>query len=177
MSHSDLTAFIRAYRPDKLFAVTDERRAIMTEGAPTLTVIDKAYGDGSAAVWTMQVLSVFNEYVGKREKMDDWQIENLAKSIVSGYGWLKASEIMLFLARYASGHYGSLYGVIDPTEITVNLKEKFIPWRAMIVREVEDEKASAERESYASRPGILKPDQIKALKERISRINDSLNNS
>jgi len=154
--------------------VNDSKRAIMNEVAPTLTVIDKAYGDGSATVWLMQVLAVFNEYVGKREKMDDWQLENLARSIVANCGWLKASEMMLFLNRYASGKYGPLYGAIEPNEVMRNLTENFIPWRARIVQEEEDKKAREERESYYNRPGILKPDEIKKLKERLNEINDKL---
>ena len=154
----------------------NERRAVVGN-APTLTIIDKAYGDGSAMIWLCQQLADFNEFCGKKEKMDDWQIEQLARGIIANFGYLKASEIMLFLYQYKMGWWGPLYGVIDPQEFMVVLKEKFNPWRARIVEQVENEKARAERESYYNRPDVLKPDEIRKLKERINRINDNLKKS
>lgn len=152
----------------------DEKRAVMSEISPTLTVIDKAYFDGAAMIWLCKQLADFNEFCGKKEKMDDWQIEQLARGIVANFGQLKASEIMLFLYQYKMGQWGPLYGTIDPQDFMVILTQRFMPWRARIIADAEDEKERAKRDSYGKRPGILKPDQIKALKERISKINDNL---
>lgn len=170
-NYSDLNAFVNAYNPTKLMDVNTDT-AVTTEKSPYIVVVEKTYGDGSAAVWLMQVLSVFNEYCGKREKMDDWQIEGLAKNIVRQFGDLKASEIMLFLNRYANGHYGPLYGTVDPTDLMYSLKEKFIPWRARIIQKEEDERQWKERESWAK--NALKPDEIRKLKERINKINENV---
>jgi len=149
----------------------DEKRAVMSEISPTLMVVEKAYGDGSAMIWLSKQLAEFNEFCGKKEKMDDWQIEQLARGIVTRFSQLKVSEIMLFLYQYKMGKWGPLYGTIDPQEFTAVLEKKFLPWRATVVAEAENEKARAERESWANRPDILKPDEIKALKERLAKIN------
>lgn len=152
----------------------DEKRAVMSEISPTLTVIEKSYGDGSATIWLCKHLADFNEFCGKREKMDDWQIEQLARGIVTSLGQLKASEIMLFIYQYKMGQWGPLYGTVDPQEFMAILTKRFMPWRAGIVAEAENEKARAERDSYGKRPGILKPHEIKALKERISQLDKKL---
>lgn len=176
MSLTDIQAFKRAWPIGLQANVTDERRAIATEKSPTLLVIEKAYGDGSAVQWIMMQLAEFNEYCGKKEKLDDWQIENLAKGILSQYSQLKASEFLLFLSQYRNGKYGPLYGSVDPIEFMAVLKDKFLPRRARVAAGIEDEKARAERESWGKRPGILKPDEIRALRERLTKINNKLTN-
>lgn len=144
----------------------------MSEISPTLTVIDKSYGNGSAMIWLCRQLADFNEFCGKREKMDDWQIEQLARGIVARHGYLKASEIMLFLYQYKNGDWGPIYGVIDPQEFMTVLRKQFIPWKARIVEAAENEQKRKERESW--KDSALKPDEIRKLKERIQQINDNL---
>ena len=147
----------------------DETRAVMSTISPTLMVVEKAFGDGAAVVWLSKQLTVFNEFCGKREKMDGWQITSLAQGIVTNCSQLKASEIMLFLYQYAHGKWGPLYGVVDPQEFMVVLREKFLPWRARLVAKAEEEQARAEREREARRPGILKPDEVAALRRRLEQ--------
>lgn len=147
----------------------DEKRAVMSPVSPTLLVVDKAFGDGAAVVWLSKQLTVFNEYVGKREKMDGWQITNLAQSIVTNCSQLKASDIMLFLYQYKTGKWGPIYGVIDPQEFMVVLTKKFLPWRASLVAKAEEEQARAERERESHRPGILKPAEVQALRKRLEQ--------
>ena len=172
-SHSDLRSFMDANGPNvQEQCGKDEKRAVMSKISPTLLVIDKSYGEGSAMIWLCKQLADFNEYVGKREKMDDWQITNLARIIATKCSQLKASEIMLFLYQYKTGTWGPLYGVVDPQEFMVVLREKFIPWRARKVEEAENEQRRRERESW--RETALKPDEIRKLKERIQQINKGL---
>lgn len=146
-----------------------ESRAVMSSVSPTLMVVEKAYGDNAAVIWLTQQLTVFNEYCGKREKMDGWQITNLAQRIFNDCSQLKASEIMLFLYQYSSGKWGPLYGVVDAQEFMVVLKEKFLPWRANIVADAEAAAARAERDSYFNRPDALKPHEVAALRKRLEQ--------
>ena len=154
------------------YCAKNEKLAVTNETAPTLTVIQKAYGDSSVLIWLCKQLADFNEFCGKREKMDEWQIEQLAKGIILYFGYLKASEIMLFLYQYKMGQWGPLYGVIDPQELMTVLAKRFMPWREKILREGKNEQFWQERESW--RKNALKPDEIKKLKERILNINDNL---
>lgn len=167
-TYSDLNAFIKANDPGLQEEVgKDETRALMSTVSPTLMVIDKAFGDRAAAIWLSQQLTVFNEYVGKREKMDSWQITSLAQRIVTKCSQLKASEVMLFLYKYSNGDFGPLYGTVDPQEFMVVLTQKFLPWRAAMVAEAEKEQARAERDSWLDRPGILKPHEVDALRRQL----------
>lgn len=170
--YPDFVSFAKSYDPQKLMKVRDDKLAILDESHPLLLVLGKAYGNNSVIIWLMQVISVFNEYSGKREKMDDWQIESLARNIAKDFGWLKVSEIMLFFNKYANGCYGPIYAAIDPTDIMANFREKFLSWRARVVSKAEEEAQWEERDRWKRE--ALKPEQIKALKERLSNINKSL---
>ena len=171
--HSSLPSFCQAYS-DKLQDTVSkcEREALLSEKSPFLVVIEKTYGENSAVQWLMMQLSAFNEYCGKKEKMDDWQIENLARNIVNRYGWLKASEILLFLNRYKNGELGPMYGTVDPQDFMVVFIERFLPWRGMMIDKYERE---AKRESERKQQRVtLKPEQIKALRERLDDTSNKL---
>lgn len=170
--YHDFVSFVSAYDPKNLMKVKNDRLAVLDESHPLLLVLGKAYGNNSVIIWLMQVISVFNEYSGKKEKMDDWQIESLARNIAKDFGWLKVSEIMLFFSKYANGCYGPVYVAIDPTDIMFNLRKQFLPWRAQIIESSEKKAYWDERDKWAKE--ALSPEQIKALKERIANIDKSL---
>ena len=166
---SDIEAFSKAYGPERQEYFNDNMKSVIAGSvAPTLTVMGLAYGKVPAKQWLMGQLAEFNEFCGKKEKMDDWQIEQLAGSIISRCGQLKATEIMVFLYRYKSGKYGPLYGTVDPVDFMVNLTDKFLPWRAKIAEQIESEMAWKEREQW--KRNALKPEQIEELKKRMQQI-------
>lgn len=124
----------------------DIDHAIMCD-APMLCTLDAAYGDGSAVLWLMKHLFALGEYAGVRDKMDDWQTEELAKIIRTEYGNLKTSEMCLFFYRYKVGRYGQFYGGVDPIRITQGLS-KYCEERCRILAKQDAEQRNAERAAH-----------------------------
>jgi hypothetical protein len=94
--------------------------------------------------------------------------------IVSEFGFLKASEVMLFFYRLKAGRYGHFYGSIDPMVIMETLRNRFMPERAAVIDEAEREERRRERDERPAH--ALKPDQIKQLKERLQQMNENFQN-
>lgn len=86
--------------------------------APSVNNIRKAYSLEILTVWIIAQLEDVNDFVGVREKMTLAQMEHIAHIVITEYGYLKASELHLFLYRLKAGRYGIFYGCIDPLVIT-----------------------------------------------------------
>lgn len=171
--YSDFDSFSKAFdTKQQEYCFIKKELAITSDSVPTLTVIKYAYGEPSVLIWLCKQLADFNEFCGKREKMDEWQIEQLARGIITTLGYLKASEIMLFLYQYKMGQWGPIYGVVDPQEFMVVLTQKFIPWKVMVNEKAENKRKQQEREQW--RKDVATPEEIRKIKERINEINNSL---
>lgn len=175
MRHSDLHSFMEAVNPDVQQAYgRDEQRAVLCD-APTMTVIEQAYGENAAAMWLTAQLTDLAVFAGVKGVLNDRQYMQLATMIVTEFGYLKATELMLFFYRLKAGHYGTFYGHIDPMMILENIRRKFLPERATIIKEAESRQHDAER--LQRREAALKPDEIKRLKERIQSITENYKQS
>lgn len=136
-------------------------------GAPTLNVLDAAYGEGAGAKWLMPQLFAIGEFAGVREKMDEVQTLELARVIRVKYGFLSVTELMYFFCNLKAGRYGRFYGTVDPMVITEALGGPFMEERNRNIRLAEEEQARAERDSWHDRPGILKPHEVDALRRQL----------
>lgn len=169
--HSDLQTFMQAMQPDLQYIYgRDERRAMLCE-APTLTVIDLTYGENAAAIWLTAQLTDLGIYAGVKDTLNERQYMQLAWMIVGEFGFLKASELMLFFYRLKAGRYGHFYGSVDPMVIMETLRTRFMPERAAVIDEAENEQRRREREQLPK--NALKPDQIRELKKRLQDINEN----
>jgi hypothetical protein len=168
-SHTNLASFIAAVNPDLQTRYGSLTSKSFDNDAPSLNVLDAAYGENAGAMWLMPQLFAIGEYAGVREKMDEVQTMELAKVIRAKYGFLKVTELLYFFCNLKAGKYGKFYGVVDPMVITEALGGPFMEERERNLKQVEDEKARAERESWHNRPGILKPDEVQALRARLEK--------
>ena len=89
---------------------------------PTLSQLRKNYGRNAPLAWLIPQLKDLSEFCGVKEKITVEQLQSLAKVITSEFGYLKTSEVMLFLHLMKSGRYGQFYGAIDPMKITTALR-------------------------------------------------------
>ena len=163
--HSNLQSFCTMFNPDlQQVAADNERRAILGT-APMLCVLDAAYGEGSAVTWLIPQLHSLCVAVGVKTKLDDAQLMQLAMMIRKEFGYLKATEVMLFLWRLKGGHYGEFYGSVDIQRVMRALRGKFSEERAKVLDAYESElkeQARIERAKTA-----LKPHEIEALRKRL----------
>lgn len=91
---------------------------------PTLKSIEVAFGMPDAPVaWLTPRLMRLSSYVGTRQKLDDMQIEMIAKDIVREWSYLDIGEIDDFLKRFVTGEFGRFYGSDDPQILFVAMRE------------------------------------------------------
>lgn len=147
-------------------AADNERRAILGT-APMLCVLDAAYGDGSAVTWLIPQLHNLCAAVGVKTKLDDNQLMQLATMIRTEFGYLKATEVMLFLYRLKGGHYGEFYGSVDIQRVMRALRGKFYDERTKVIEAYEEELKDRERIERAKT--ALRPDEVEALRKRLQQ--------
>lgn len=122
---------------------------------PTLRMLEQAYGQEYASrVWIKTQLVILNDFVGVKNKLEDYQINPLCDQILVEYGGLNLLEFCLFMARLRSGKYEQFYGSVDPMLILKSLEEFMDDRREDINRNVmeqerkERERKDAEAEAY-----------------------------
>jgi len=147
-------------------AADNEERAILGT-APMLCVLDAAYGEGSAVTWLIPQLHDLCAAVGVKTKLDDGQLRQLATMIRDEFGYLKATEVMLFLWRLKAGHYGEFYGSVDIQRVMRALRGKFTDERSKVIERHEGERRDRERQEWAKT--ALKPHEIEALRKRLEK--------
>lgn len=131
------------FSPDlQIDCARNEERALFGT-APTLEVLNEAYGDTAAEQWLVPQLIDLCAYCGVKEKLNARQLKQLAYIITTEYGHLKATEVMLFLHRFKAGKYGRFYGNIDPLIIMEALGD-FIDEREDAIIKNEKEEAKEE---------------------------------
>ena len=119
--------FMADYNPDfqtKLLAAgaTHAGLAVNTS-IPSLGLLASTYGDETPIEWLVVQLDTLNNFAEVKSKLSNVQIYELAGLILSGYYYLNAAEILLFIARFKMGYYGSFYGAIDPMRIISGLNQ------------------------------------------------------
>lgn len=166
-SHSDLSAFCLTFNPSlQKNAAENADRAILGT-APMLCTIDAAYGEGSAAQWLIPQLIDLCAAVGVKTKLDDGQLAQLATMIRDEFGYLKATEVMLFLWRLKAGHYGEFYGSVDIVRVMRALRTRYIDERNKIIEA--EESARHDREKIERAKNALKPQEIAELRKRLEQ--------
>lgn len=162
--HSSLNAFCVTFNPSLQQMAADNIDRAIFGTAPMLCTIDAAYGEGSAATWLVPQLHNLCAAVGVKTKLDDNQLMQLAKMIRNEFGYLKATEVMLFVWRFKAGHYGEFYGAVDIQRIMRALRGKFAEERARHIQLHENMERDREREQWAK--DAATPEQIEEIKKR-----------
>ena len=137
--------FLLRFNPDYQRIVCGNIDVCIFGDYPTLSEINRAYGDETAFAWLVPQLTNLSEYCGCKEKLEGIQLENCADVIAMEFHYLKVSELMLFFHRFKTGRYGRFYGTVDPLIITTSLRE-FIKERNVEIERHEQE----ERERKAA---------------------------
>lgn len=159
----NIVEITEAYNPDiqtYVAAVKDVYYLYSQKQTPTLRMLEQAYGQEYASrVWIKTQLVVLNDFVGVKNKLEDWQINPLCDQILIEYGDLNLLEFCLFMARLRSGKYEQFYSSVDPMLILKSL-DRFIDDRRQDINRnvIEIERSERERkeaEADAYRNEIL----------------------
>lgn len=166
-SHSDLGSFCKTFNPSLQQTAADNVDRAIFGTAPMLCTLDAAYGEGSAVTWLIPQLYNLCASVGVKVKLDDSQLTQLAQMIRNEFGYLKATEVMLFVWRFKAGCYGELYGSVDPIRIMRALRGKFSDERANHIDLHEKMERDMERRKWAETAAT--PEQIEAIKKKFNK--------
>lgn len=94
-----------------------------SKGYPTLYTLQNTYGDKVTLPFLTWFLVDLNEFCGCRDKMGERQLEQVAMMIITNYGYMSVTEVMMFFWWLKMGKYGVFYGNIDPMRIMSALME------------------------------------------------------
>ena len=147
-SHSDLASFMQVMNPKLQQACARHEDRAFFGTAPMLVTLRYAYDDQAATVWMLPQLYELGDYCGVKEKLDREQIKQLARIIIQEFGFLKVTEVMLFLYRLKAGHYGRFYGAMDPLVIMTALRQDFMRERSDAIDRHERAQRQAEWEAH-----------------------------
>lgn len=155
------------FNPDLQQVAAENEDRAMFGSAPMLCVLDAAYGEGSAVTWLIPQLHNMCVAVGVKTKLDDAQLRQLAVMIRNEFGYLKVTEVMLFMWRLKGGHYGEFYGSVDIQRIMRALRGKYSEERARMLDRHEAELRAEQQRQWAQQ--ALKPHEIEALRQRLQQ--------
>lgn len=155
------------FNPDLQAVVADNIDRAIFGTAPMLCVIDAAYGEGSAVTWLVPQLHNLCATVGVKTKLDDVQLRQLAVMIRDEFGYLKATEVMLFLYRLKAGHYGEFYGAVDVQRVMRALRGKFSEERSRHIQLHEAMEKDRQRQQWAATAAT--PAQIEEIKKKFNK--------
>lgn len=91
--------------------------------APSLRVVNEAFGKGTVQSWLAFQLRDLSEFSGAKEKLGIGQIDDITEVIMSQYPFLKVTELMYFFLLFKSGKFGKFYGAVDGLAIMEALRE------------------------------------------------------
>ena len=127
----------------------------MNTSVPSLGLLASTYGDETPVEWLVIQLDTLNGFAEVKSKIRNEQIYELAGLILAEYYYLNAAEILFFLARFKTGHYGTFYGAIDPMKITSGLIQ-YAEDRRKDFDRYEREQYQLQREREIERRGNLR---------------------
>lgn len=144
--HGSAENFLARYHPEVQTAAAAYPDRAFAGRSPTLAELRVAYSSGLLEAWLIQQLSAVAAFTGV-SKPDDFQVLECARMVAEEFYYLKASELLLFFARFKAGRYGRFYGSFDPLVVTAALHGEFLRDRAAELSRLEREaRERAERE-------------------------------
>ena len=145
-TYGNRESFLTTFNPDVQREICGNTDVCFFGGAPTLTLLNNAYGEKTAAMWLVPQLYNLSEYCGCRDKLSANQLKECASVIATEFAFLSVTELMLFFHRFKAARYGRFYGTVDPLIITESLR-KFLGERiAEYDRHEKEEKERREAE-------------------------------
>lgn len=134
-------AFSIARHPDYYMPANAER--CHAGNAPTLYALRDAY-DAAFRVWLVDLVAYLAQMCGCRDKLFAGQ-EVFIVNLFLDRGYIKVSELLLFITKYLAGEYGAVYGNLDPQKIGVAFN-LFLGERREALQRIENRAREQERE-------------------------------
>lgn len=104
--------------------------------APSLNLVRMAYGMECVTTFLEVQINDLVNYLGDQGKTNKDMIIQTASVIALQYGYLKLTEVMLFMVMVKAGHFGTVYGNANGLHITLALRQ-FLHWRGREIEKIE----------------------------------------
>ena len=135
------------YHVNNSVTITNDQPYCIFGNVPTLWAANNIYGKGTAEEWLVYQFSDLSEFAGVSKKINSQQLLQMAQLMVADFGYLKMTEVMLFIRHFKVGRYGTFYGNVDPLVIMDSVR-KFLVERNDTIdahySELEIKKANAD---------------------------------
>lgn len=112
---------------------------------PTLAKVAKVYSEMAPINWLKIQFDNLCDYVGVKEKMSDFQIEELSTLFYYDCYFLNIAEVALFMVKLKLGTFGEFYGTVDPLKI-MTAKNHFLSERQREIKKHEEKLEHQNRE-------------------------------
>lgn len=120
---------------DKILEYTRDELRCIDGHAPKLKDCVSQVGEDKTAQWVETMVVCLLEYYPLKEKMTVFQLHTLGRLIVQTFPFLKLTDIMLFVRLFWLGHFGKVYTIISPQDITDALHDYVRRERNRIISE------------------------------------------
>ncbi len=120
--YATIIDFLNACNPSMQLQVCKDASSCFFGDFPTLSVIDRTYGERKSRAWLIPQLVDLSLCCGLKEDASREQLEFTATFIATDFHWLKTSELMLFFYRFKAGCYERFYSRFDPQAILSSLR-------------------------------------------------------
>lgn len=131
-------AFLAIFNPDMQCKYCANVKRVFMGTAPSLSLLQKAYGDNVAESWVAIQIRDLSEFSGCQTKLSTEQIDKISKVVVTMFSYLTVTELMYFFLLFKSGKFGKFYGAVDGLVITEALQD-FLRIRYNRLSEFENE--------------------------------------
>ena len=148
--YGSVTDFLKANNPSVQMQVCKDASYCFFGDFPTLSVIDRTYGEKKSRAWLVPQLVDLSLCCGLKEDASREQLEFTAAFIATDFHWLKTSELMLFFYRFKAGCYERFFSRFDPQTVLVSLR-LFVLERARAYETREEEKHRREEAEHKTR--------------------------
>lgn len=100
----------------------------------------KEYGEQCAQYWLEIQINDYQNYVSTKgeDELKDEVVSDMARLVLNEFGYLRMTDIMLFLMWLKTGKYGEVYGRINPQNFFCNLR-RYLRERSAILDRYENE--------------------------------------
>ena len=146
-NYPSINEFLVAYSPDRQTEICYAPEACYFGDSPTLATLTSCYGRGAAEAWLVPEIIDACLFFGLKEQPDTYQLEKLARIIVTNFGYLNVDEVQLFFFYFCSARYRHFYNTFDPSIIILSLRD-FLRDRSRAYEEREQREREREREEW-----------------------------
>lgn len=121
--YGNFESFMEKFNRDTQEQAGLHQDRVFLGNAPSLVILNKSYGEGSASTFIACHLNIVQNFCGIQKKLTRDELFDIGNVIYAGFYYLKVSELCLFFFWLKTGKYGKFYGCIDPIVITNGLQQ------------------------------------------------------